>query len=139
MRSWQHIGIFFLGFLLIFALVRGLLRMVIDVYLSSKAINKRYKNQNIIEWFTYKKFRDVLPKRYFVWYVLQIAFFLIGILITVIMDFLNVSEPFLRVPMGIYFIGSTILIGFFDFIWYDKKTKEYNPEKTLGKKKSNKK
>jgi len=127
-----------LFFLVFFFILRGLLRMVIEVYLSNKAIRKRGRNQNIIEWLTYKNFRDALPKKFIILYIFHFISFLVAIGFTILFDLLQFNKSWLRAPGDIYIIFFSVLFLVLDIIWYDKKRRQYNPGKTLKKKNSSK-
>ena len=64
-----------LSFVLMFFLVRGVLRIYIDSTLKKRQRKKFAKNQSFSEWFFYKRYKDILTKpKLFLYYSLFVLY-----------------------------------------------------------------
>ena len=98
-----------LAFLLIFFVSRGVIRMYIDSMLTKRKLHA-LKSSNFIEWLTYKKYYNFLPKIIFVWYFSIIATFLVSIVSILILHLVNLSQISTTIISAYYSIHSTIFI-----------------------------
>jgi len=81
-----------LTLLLMFFLIRGIIRIYIDSILTKRQRKSRAKHQKFDEWFFYKRYMDVLPKLKLLWYYSNFVMYIIAVVCTLIFHFANIPE-----------------------------------------------
>ena len=81
-----------LTLLLMFFLIRGIIRICIDKSLTKRQRKSRAKRQKFDEWFFYKRYVDVLPKSKLLWYYSNFIMYIIAVVLTLIFHFANITE-----------------------------------------------
>ena len=132
------IGIF-LALILELFWTRGIVNHFSSFALNRSAEKKRSKGQNFLEWLFYTRFRDVIPKKYLVWYYSLFVSFFVATISTIILHFLKVEDFIIRTPLGIYLWLYTGMVILQRILWHSFKDKHYHPEKTHIRKGRNKK
>lgn len=104
------------SFILYFS-VRSFIYSVISYKLNKSAYKKRKNNQNLIEWFFYIRFRDVVPKIMLIWYFGHILLYFVSVFIVAFMALLGIKIEIVRIVCEIVFAIEVIpgLICYFMF------------------------
>ncbi len=126
--------------LLNFFFIRGMIRVVIDYCLNKSNRKKRRNGQNFMEWFFYKHFKDVVPKIMLVWYYANFVLYFILIIITAILNFLQLSYYAGSSMILVYMILACIPLAIVEIMFFDPKYPgKMNPGRVIERKKRNKK
>ena len=101
---WSVILAVTLSFLLMFFMTR----LLMEIYLPTVIKNRRHredrkKGQSFWDWLTYKRFRDVIPKREiaYLMYFINFALYFILVIVTVILGACDMIEPYRKVICSI--------------------------------------
>ena len=94
--------------ILMFFIIRGKHRLFIDSSLNRSNRKKRCKNQTLIEWFFYRRFQDVLPKRSLLWYYGHLVLYPILVIIVLLLDYIQVQNEIGNTIIWVYFFFSAI-------------------------------
>lgn len=73
-------------FIIVFFIIRGYIKVAVDSKLSRNKRKQFKQNQNIVEWFTYLRYHDAIPKPLFVWYYSNIIIYFIFSVLTIICE-----------------------------------------------------
>lgn len=108
-ESRLFIGLFALTvtFLLMFFLIRGVIRLYIDSVLTKRQRKKSKRNEKFVEWFTYKRYLDILPKSQIVWYYLNFVMFITAFVAMIILYALEMQDVN-RTILWIYFASNGV-------------------------------
>ena len=109
-----------LAFLLIFFVSRGVIRMYIDSMLTKRKLHA-LKSSNFIEWLTYKKYYNFLPKIMLAWYFSIIVTFLVSIISILILHLVNLPQIAKIIVSSYYSIHSIVLILAYVMCWLSQK------------------
>ena len=101
-----------LNLVLMFFLIRGVIKLYIDSVLDKRTRKSLAKNPSFDEWFFYKRYTAVLPKYFMWWYFANMALYILFVIIVVISYFLRMHHIGPDI-IKIYFMGdATLLIAF---------------------------
>ena len=109
-------GVYFLALSLSFIMYFLFYRLFIDLavrYMINRSnYKKRRKGQNFVDWLLFRRYRDVIPKRYYVLYWTIPALYIICMTLTVVFGFLSINSNQIcsRVILAVYFIWCLILL-----------------------------
>ena len=78
--------------LLTFAATRGFIDKVVSYLYNRNAEKKRKKGQSFIEWFTYSRFKDRLPKKFYVWYYANFVYFFLFVVCMIVLKAIGISQ-----------------------------------------------
>ena len=81
-----------IAFILVFFETRGCIGEVISYLYNRSAEKKLRKGQNFKEWFTYIKFIERLPKKFYIWYYGNFAYFVVFILCAVVLKLAGIQH-----------------------------------------------
>ena len=112
---WSILLVVTLSFLLLFFLTRGLMAIYLPTVIKNRRHREdRKKGQSFWDWFTYRRFRDVIPKREiaYVTHFINIALFFVLVIATVILELCNTAEPYRQIICSI----QMPVIGFLLFV-----------------------
>ena len=79
-------------FIIIFFETRGFIGEIITYLYNRNAQKKRKKGQNFIEWFTYSKFKDRLPKKFYIGYYSNFVVFLFFVICMIILKAIGLEQ-----------------------------------------------
>ena len=99
------------AFIFIFFETRWCIDDVIFYLYNRNAEKKRKKGQNFVEWFFYTKFKDRVPKKYYIWYLANFAYFFVFILCMIILRSVGIQQ--FKFVFLIYFISAHIPVSCF--------------------------
>ena len=108
-------GVFFLALSLLFIMYFLFYRLFIDLavrYMINRSnYKKRRKGQNFVDWLLFRRYRDVIPKRYYVLYWTIPALYIICVIFIVVFDFvgINSNQIYYRIILAVYFIWCFLL------------------------------
>ena len=103
-------------FIIVFFSTRGYIEEVISYLYNKNAEKKKKKGQSFIDWFCYKKFKDKLPKKFYVWYYANFAhYFLFNLCI---FTFKLLSFNYFKIIFLVYFFSASLPI--FYYRWMTK-------------------
>lgn len=126
-------------FFLLFVYSRAIINICIFYVLNRSNHKKRKKGQNFWDWLWFVRFKDVLPKMYFLYYYLCFILYFVSLAVILILDFSNIDKFYFKIPLWVYYgwlICTSLLIHFSLFNW---KTLDYDPGRVLIRKGRNKK
>ena len=140
MSSLRLLYVFLICFGLFFPLQRGTIDGVVRWRLNRSNYRKRRKAQTVWEWFTFKKFKDVIPKHLLFGYYSLLPLAFLGIIITLILYWSLGEESFniIRIPAMVYWYGNCAAVCV-ELITWGALGKEFSPGKRYERKKRNKK
>ena len=92
--------------LLVFYYTRLSIAILINHLLNTSNRKKRKKDQTFKEWFFYKRFLDVIPRKYLIWYYSNFFLSFVVTIVTIVLQLLNFGKSCLGVPLLAYIISS---------------------------------
>ena len=99
-----------IAMLLMFFAIRGVIMLHIDASLTKRSRQKLRKNQSFRECFFYKRYLNILPKGYLIWYFANMVAYLICF-VSVICLYINGEKDVSASIIWIYFfINASILL-----------------------------
>lgn len=108
----------FLGYTLVLLLTffvgRGVIRIYIDSILPKRQRKKLAKNQSFVEWFSYGRYLDVLPKSKLVGYYSNFVIYVALLIIATILNHLDMKEISAYL-IWVYFVFEVLVINFLRF------------------------
>ena len=117
---------------LVFYYTRLSIAVLINHLLNTSNRKKRKKGQTFKEWFFYKRFLDVLQRKYLIWYYSNFLFCFIEIIVVIILQFFHFEKNVLGAPLRVYMIVSFVYMVIMSRPVYAKSS-------TIEQKKQNKK
>lgn len=96
---WEFVLVSFVVLCLHFVLERSRVNIILSYLLNRSNRKKREKGQNIIEWFTYSRYKDVLPMSTLIRYYSCIPLFVITVISTIIIYLICQKEIHYRIPV----------------------------------------
>lgn len=105
----------------VFVYTRANISMVLDHLLNRSNVRKRRKGQSFLDWFFYRRFKDVVPKRYLVWYYSNFVIYFLCIAMTIIFGLTGFEREIIRTPFIVVVIENVIVAIVIDLFWTDWK------------------
>lgn len=138
MQALKSVGGLTLSFLLFFFLLRLTIAILIGYLLNNSNRRKRRKGQSFLDWLFYRRYSDVIPKSFKVWYYSLFIVYVVFSIVTIILDSVGMDDVIVRIPLAIYFFGYQIPYIATFLSWGGLKG-EVEPGKAHTRKKRNKK
>ncbi len=85
---------------------------------------KRWEKSNFWEWLFYKNFKDIIPKRLFVWYYFNFIVPVVIVPIIIVIGIYSTNEIIIRCIVSFYFVPS-ILLYLIGYLHVRKKWKKH--------------
>lgn len=101
-----------LALFLFFFLARGVIRMYIDASLKKRARKRLAKDQSFLEWFFYKRYRDVIAKTQLVWYYSIMVLYALFLLGTIAFALAGITGRASALIEGYFTLNGIVLVGF---------------------------
>ena len=95
-----------LALIVSYFICRSTLAIKIDQMLKKRQRKKLASKQTFAEWFFYKRYVDILPKFYLIWYYSLFVQYVIAIVATII--FRSTPEIINRIPLGFLILNSIL-------------------------------
>ena len=124
------------AFILIFFETRGCIDEVISYLFNRNAEKRIRKSQNFLEWFSYAKFKERLPKKFYIWYYANFVYLFIFILFMIILRSAGIQQ--FKFAFLIYFFTAHIPASYYWLMVRGLYRNDRNMENVIHKKHGNK-
>ena len=128
-----------LFFVVFFCITRMDLYLIINYLINNSNHSKRRKGQSFLDWLLYRRYKDIIPKKYLIFYFGNFVAFVSIVIAMIIIRILGDGGFQLRILVISYYVAGVVPILIFGYSCMDIKNRDLDVGKIITRKKRNKK